>query len=660
MTTQARELAKLVTNAGDVNLGDDISLASDGAVLNFGADNDVTLTHVADTGLLLNSSRQLQFGDSGTFIRQEADGVLDLTSDTEIELNATTLDINANVDISGTLTVAGALDFGDAALSNVGDVQLDSIAGDGDTNTSITFPGSDVITITTGGTAALTVDASQKVGIGTASPDDYNSHAENLVVASSGNTGISIVAGTSNDSTLMFADGTGGTAGYRGRIGYDHATDNMVFHTAAATRMQIDADGTIQLGNPATGAATNVVVMPTGKLFLDAGGNTYIQESSGDVVDFYTGGALRLKLNSSGLTADALTLNSAGVITQTVDSGGGVYQTITHTGSESWTWAAQNGSGSVDYLDLGISGGTRCMTWTDQGKVGIGTAAPSADLHLYNTNGDRPHLLLENFGNRGTGDAPILEFYLNDETTGGIGDDTQVGVITFAGDEKDSNSKEIYAQIRGIAKDPGSGSANKGTLDFMIQKDGTLTQTMALVNGRVGIGTGTPSYKNLTINSASGDAGHTFEVGGTRYWNTTVDTAGSPGSNAYWIGDQQDDNGVYVQQNGSSWSGISDERLKRNWTNITNATDKIDTLTKVGTFERRGKSTGNWSSDKEIGLSAQEVEAILPEAVSTGGDIEFASDDKVTGVKGMSYEKLVPLLVKSIQELNARIKTLEG
>ena len=106
MTTQARELAKIVTNAGDINLVDDISLASDGAVLNFGADNDVTLTHVADTALLLNSSRQLQFGDSGTYIHQSADGVLDLVSDTEIEINATTVDINnTNCNIDGTLTV---------------------------------------------------------------------------------------------------------------------------------------------------------------------------------------------------------------------------------------------------------------------------------------------------------------------------------------------------------------------------------------------------------------------------------------------------------------------------------------------------------------------------------------------------------------------------
>ena len=170
MTTQARELAKIVNNAGDLFFVDDVALASDGAVLNFGADNDVTLTHVADTGLLINSTRQLQFGDSGTYIHQSADGVLDLVSDTEIELNATTLDINANVDISGTLTVAGVLDFGDAAISNVGEIQVDSIAGDGDTNTSINFSGSDVITVATGGTTALTVDASQNVGIGTSTP----------------------------------------------------------------------------------------------------------------------------------------------------------------------------------------------------------------------------------------------------------------------------------------------------------------------------------------------------------------------------------------------------------------------------------------------------------------------------------------------------------
>ncbi len=91
----------------DAVFGDDVKLLSDAAVLNFGADSDVTLTHVADTALLLNSSRQLQFGDSGTYIHQSADGVLDLVSDTEVEINGTTIDINGNLDISGTTTQTG-------------------------------------------------------------------------------------------------------------------------------------------------------------------------------------------------------------------------------------------------------------------------------------------------------------------------------------------------------------------------------------------------------------------------------------------------------------------------------------------------------------------------------------------------------------------------
>ena len=131
-----------------VTVSNDLKLDSDAAVLGFGSDNDVTLTHVADTALLLNSTRQLQFGDSGTYIHQSADGVLDLVSDTEIEINATTIDINGNVDISGTLTVAGALDFGDANITNVGSLALDTITNDG---TDITLDSSGDIILDAGG-----------------------------------------------------------------------------------------------------------------------------------------------------------------------------------------------------------------------------------------------------------------------------------------------------------------------------------------------------------------------------------------------------------------------------------------------------------------------------------------------------------------------------
>ena len=67
---------------GASNNWSDLYLA-DSAVANFGDDQDVTLTHVHDTGLLLNSSRQLQFGDNATTIAQVADGVLHHRADVQ-------------------------------------------------------------------------------------------------------------------------------------------------------------------------------------------------------------------------------------------------------------------------------------------------------------------------------------------------------------------------------------------------------------------------------------------------------------------------------------------------------------------------------------------------------------------------------------------------
>ena len=82
--------------AGDAVIGNDVKLLSDASVLNFGADAEVTLTHVHNDGLLLNTDMQLQFRDSAINIRSPADGDLDINADDEIELNSTLIDINGN------------------------------------------------------------------------------------------------------------------------------------------------------------------------------------------------------------------------------------------------------------------------------------------------------------------------------------------------------------------------------------------------------------------------------------------------------------------------------------------------------------------------------------------------------------------------------------
>jgi len=148
---------------GQGTAGTDIVITFDGET------NDGVLKWMEDEDyfefsddLLIASTEKIQFRDTGIYINSSADGQLDLVADTEIQIAATTIDINGLVDISGNLSVGGNLDvtgtfdLSDSNFTNAGDIQLDSISGDSDTNTSIAFSGSDVITVTTGGETQIT------------------------------------------------------------------------------------------------------------------------------------------------------------------------------------------------------------------------------------------------------------------------------------------------------------------------------------------------------------------------------------------------------------------------------------------------------------------------------------------------------------------------
>ena len=81
----------------------DVYLA-DGGIVYLGNDQDVTLTHVADTGVLLNAAMQLQFRDSALHIASADDGHLDITADTSIDLNGAVI---ASSTIAATGAVSG-------------------------------------------------------------------------------------------------------------------------------------------------------------------------------------------------------------------------------------------------------------------------------------------------------------------------------------------------------------------------------------------------------------------------------------------------------------------------------------------------------------------------------------------------------------------------
>ncbi|MBO7434260.1 MAG: tail fiber domain-containing protein, partial [Salinivirgaceae bacterium] len=81
------------------------------------------------------------------------------------------------------------------------------------------------------------------------------------------------------------------------------------------------------------------------------------------------------------------------------------------------------------------------------------------------------------------------------------------------------------------------------------------------------------------------------------------------------------------------------------------ALDKVLTLNGV-TYSWRVKEfpDKNFDSDKHVGVLAQEVEAVLPEAVETGED----------GYKSVNYSNITPLLIEAVKELKAEKDALEA
>jgi cytoskeletal protein CcmA (bactofilin family) len=105
-------ITKLLGNTltfGAGTAGTDITITFDGET------NDGVLKWMEDEDyfefsddILVASTEKLQFRDTAIYINSSTDGQLDLVADTEIQIAATTVDINGNVDISGTLTIGSA------------------------------------------------------------------------------------------------------------------------------------------------------------------------------------------------------------------------------------------------------------------------------------------------------------------------------------------------------------------------------------------------------------------------------------------------------------------------------------------------------------------------------------------------------------------------
>ena len=186
----------------------DLFLA-DSSVIKFGADQDTTLTHTDGTGLTLNSTNKLCFNDASQFVQGSSATVLSIGATDEIDLTATAVDLNGTLDVSGTSLLTGRV-----GVVTAGDL------------------GSGIHIRTADSGAGVEGDADE------------------LVIEGSGNTGMSILAGSSSQANIFFGDSSDADVG---RIYYNNSGDTMSFFVNAGEILRSGSLGQISTGGEDSG-----------------------------------------------------------------------------------------------------------------------------------------------------------------------------------------------------------------------------------------------------------------------------------------------------------------------------------------------------------------------------------------------------------------------
>ena len=296
--------------AADAVIGDDLILLSDAAIVNFGANSEIKLTHVHDTGLLLTDSGgtpTLQFHDANESI--SSDGTdLTLAAGADINLTATT-DINIPSNVG--------LTFGNDG---------EKIEGDG---TDLTIAGNNINL-----TATADVNIPSGVGLTFATAEKIESDGTDLSITVGSNGDINIPANIGltfgDDGEKIEGDGTDLTI-----------TGNNINLTATAdVVIPANVGITFGTGEKIEGDSTDLTVTSGAKINLTATSDVHIPNNVGIVFggdsEKIEGDGTDMTISANNLTVDAaadITLDAAGNDLNFA-AGGTTVLTITNSSSD--------------------------------------------------------------------------------------------------------------------------------------------------------------------------------------------------------------------------------------------------------------------------------------------------------------------------------------
>ena len=630
---------------------------------------------------------------------------LELGTITVADLTATTADINGGtidgVTIGG--SSAGAGTFSGLTVENTdATITLSGTRGTGDTHTIATAgANSQNLNISADDSIFLrTSDTVQRIGIFSGGDisfyEDTGTTPKFFWDASAESLGI----GTSSPSTFLDIDASQS-------VSYGATSNNDVyFEIANRTEANGQFSGMRFLTENASGVASwwNVGAISTASNYdtdlvfqQRTGAATYSEamriDSSGNlglgVVPSAWGASYKALQFASGAIAGFST-TALDLYGNAYDSGTGAWKYL-NSSQGATRYAAFDGQHQWFNAPSGTAGNaisfTQAMTLDASGNLGIGTSLPTAKLHIL---ADTP-VLMNNAAGTSEGKFDYVDSGATLRMHNFFGTGSNITFLT------NPNSGAVTERMRidssgnvGLGLVPNTWSVGKalelgfeGNALWGNAADEVIVVQNAYYNSGWKYATTRPAthysqynggHRWFTAASGTADAAlswtqaMTLDSSGNLLVGTTSSTVANPGVVLYPSGQQAIghangtvsgtafssflyNNGVIgsISQNGTTavlYNTSSDARLKENIADAEDAGAKVDAI-QVRQFD--------WKADgshQDYGMIAQELMTVAPEAVS--GDPE--SDDMM----GVDYSKLVPMLVKEIQSLRARVHALEG